>query len=453
MSDYPFIHKESENDPLLQSLIDASEQSYSLHITDRQNNLVKLGSIAVTGPNKVRVLLTPQAEPFIGNLLGASFSSLVNTSTELRISPLRLANVLGLNINNTTLMQHKFGALYTNIELNDVFKLAKQYKSDIMITDNDIEAEKGITVISWNAVYASQIHADNYFAQRDRMKESEPMYLRDKGQQLVAADVLCAANDGGEQARALIHQHAVHSALSDLDFPTVRTELIRSSDGQRLMLLKQREGAVPFAPVVTASRDFQTLTRNLHKGGGFCSIDRLQNMISGSIEQLFDPSARLMSYMMNKPAIISQIAPVLIYQKLSGMMPNSGNDIGVLLDSQNGKRVMQAAYSFNANPAKGMAEPGHEVGIDELLSMPAIKMIADEHPAEFETALGKAGLISSSVKIHLAALEKKGFQISNPDVEASQARHLSISSPFTKNDALMQAYFERREKVNGGLNR
>lgn len=454
MNTYPLKHESSSQDELLQQLIQEREKSYSLHITDNNNNLIKLGSVSVIGKNKVRVSLTKEAEPYIGNAFGTDFGSLVGSNKEIEISSLRLANVLGLNINNNTLMKKKMGAFYGNADLNDVVEMAKTHKSDIMISDNDIEAEKGITIISWNAVFASQSCADNYFAQRARMKEHEPMYLRDNGHQLVAADAVVAPNNGGEQARALIHQHAVHKAMADHGIPVARTELVMSSDGKQMMLLKQREGAKPFSAVITASRDFQTLTRNLHRSGGFCSVDRLQAISNGNMIQSADPTAKLMQYAVSRPTLANAIAPLVIYQQMSGMKGNTGNDVGVLLDKNNGKRALKLSFSFNAEP--GDATPSQPKTLADLAAIPALSVMAKHHPAEFNVAAGKALLIADSVKMHTGRLNEIGYK--TRPVTMKEEREMSVpvydlsgerqGSAFAKSEKTMDSFLRDRIQKN-----
>ena len=456
MNTYPLKHESSSQDELLQQLIQEREKSYSLHITDNNNNLIKLGSVSVIGKNKVRVSLTKEAEPYIGNAFGTDFGSLVGSNKEIEISSLRLANVLGLNINNNTLMKKKMGAFYGNADLNDVVEMAKTHKSDIMISDNDIEAEKGITIISWNAVFASQSCADNYFAQRARMKEHEPMYLRDNGHQLVAADAVVAPNNGGEQARALIHQHAVHKAMADHGIPVARTELVMSSDGKQMMLLKQREGAKPFSAVITASRDFQTLTRNLHRSGGFCSIDRLQAISNGNMIQSADPTAKLMQYAVSRPTLANAIAPLVIYQQMSGMKGNTGNDVGVLLDKNNGKRALKLSFSFNAEPGDTM--PSQPKTLADLAAIPALSVMAKHHPAELNVAAGKALLIADSVKMHTGRLNEIGYK--TRPVTMKEEREMSVpvydlsgerqGSAFAKSEKTMGSFL--RDKIQKAEN-
>lgn len=451
MNTYPLKHESSSQDELLQQMIKEREKSYSLHITDNNNNLIKLGSVSVIGRNKIRVSLTKEAEPYIGNAFGSDFREFVGGNKEIEISSLRLANVLGLNINNNTLMKKKMGAFYGNADLNDVVEMAKTHKSDIMISDNDIEAEKGITIISWNAVFASQSCADNYFAQRARMKEHEPMYLRDNGHQLVAADAVVAPNNGGEQARSLIHQHAVHKAMADHGIPVARTELVMSSDGKQMMLLKQREGAKPFSAVITASRDFQTLTRNLHRSGGFCSVDRLQAISNGNMIQSADPTAKLMQYAVSRPTLANAIAPLVIYQQMSGMKGNTGNDVGVLLDKNNGKRALKLSFSFNAEP--GDATPSQPKTLADLAAIPALSVMAKHHPAEFNVAAGKALLIADSVKMHTGRLNEIGYktrpvtmkeerEVSVPVYDLSSERQ---GSTFAKSEKTMDSFL--RDKI------
>lgn len=438
----------SDDDELLKSLISQREQSYALHTTDKHNRLVKLGDITVIG-SKLRVSLTAAAEPYIGNAFGVPFSGLVNKTKELDVSALRLANALGLNINNDTLLKQKAGVFYKDADLNDVIELAKKHKTGVMISANDMEAERGITLINWSAVYASKNHADSYFEKQQRMDPAEPMYLRTNTHQLVAADVVVAANDGGSQALALMNQHATHQALTMEDITVARTELLLSKDGKRMMLLKQREGATPFSAAVTSSRDFQTLTRNLHHTGGFCSVDRLNTIINGTLDQSTDPSSKIMAMTHKKPMMQTDIAPVLLYQHISGIKANSGNEVGVLLDTLNNNRHMTIAHAFSTAPGDGTARrPSKE----SLAALPAFKAMAVQDPGAFSAAIAKALRIEEAVRENMQSLSRSGFvgNVHQNEKQSEATYDLSagtMSKPFTNNDSVMQEFFKKRERM------
>jgi len=416
MDEFEIKDDESSLDDLLQDVIKSDKNTYFLNITDTNGKYLDLGSITITGRNTILANLSNDAYPQVGSALGVDFYSLADSPDNpdnIIISPLRLANALGLNVNTPSSLSKKMSTDYSKIELSSVFEFAQKYGTDIQITNKPGVAANDISIIPSDSIFVSEKNAASNFDYFDKTadKNTVRFFVRNTNNQLVAADVSVASIDGSHKSNNLAYQHAVNIAFREQGFPVPETHLLKSDDGNRIMLLTMRDGAKPFSAIKNNDGQYQTLTRNLHNAGGFCSVDRLRCINNGDIGQNTDPEAKLISLTSAKESLMEKSIPLVMFNHLAGGDALSGNDIGVHL-IQNGMRrgaTLSMSCKFNA-PVPGSKEiASTAIELDDLASIPSLGYAINANPALATRAMISAKTVLQNTNEILHQLEKDGF--------------------------------------------